>query len=254
MDNGKYRFNLLESNSDNSTPLNLQITSQTQFVQISRTLKDLSEGNHSLHVKTTTNGVHGFYGSIVSTPVYDQSAITYFVIGIPTVTQPSPTPIASPTLIDPQIVIISALCQSDAASFNFTAKEPCSWIGYSLDGRDTLNITGNVTTTRWLGLYNHYVCISDLTAGKHNVTFYAKDDSGNLEQSNALSFTINEQTPIQTPTPTQTIEPTLEPTQTATPTNDDNQTSDLTPILPLSGIAVIAVAVGAFSYFKRRKG
>ena len=55
------------------------------------------------------------------------------------------------------------------------------------------------------------------------------------------------------PSPTPTIEPTLEPAQTATPTNGDNQTVDLTPILALTGIVVVAVGVGALVYFKRRK-
>ncbi len=254
MDNGKYRFNLLESNSDSNTPLNPQITSQTQIMQISTTLKDLSEGNHSLQVKTTTNGVHGYYGSIVSTPIYDQSGITYFVIGIPTITQPTPTPIATPTPMDPKIVIISALCQAGKASFNFTAKQLYSWIGYSLDRKDTVTITGNVTTIGWAGNYNHYCCIFDLTAGKHNVTFYAKADSGNLEQSNPLSFTINEQTP--TPTPATTMETTIEPIQTATstPTGDSSFTLD-TSSAAIGITAVIAlVAAVALVYLKRRKG
>ncbi len=60
------------------------------------------------------------------------------------------------------------------------------------------------------------------------------------------------QSPSPSPSPSQTEQPTLEPTQTATPTTEDNETLDLTPILALTGVVVIAVAVGALVYFKKR--
>ena len=59
-------------------------------------------------------------------------------------------------------------------------------------------------------------------------------------------------TPTPSPSPSPTLEPSLEPTQTATPTNDDKQTLDLTPVLVLSGIVMIAVVVGALVYSRRR--
>ncbi len=258
---GKYKVSLLSGDTVVITPQDLQLTSQgidpaPQFIQISKNLSlgFLPDGNHSLQVKTTTNGKYWKGGPAwteSNEPVYDKSDTLSFFIGKPTYTEPTPAPSTSPTPTNPQITIISALCQAGKASFNFTAKEPCSWIGYSLDGRSTVTITGNVTTTRWLGLYSHYICVSDLTAGKHEVTFYTRDESGDLEQSSALSFTINEQAPKLTPTPTTPIEPTLEPTQTTSSIIDDYQTLDLTPILILSGITVIAVAVGALVYFKR---
>ena len=83
------------------------------------------------------------------------------------------------------------------------------------------------------------------------VSFWA--DNGDLTYISALGgYGNSASTPTLSPSPT--IDPTLEPTQTATPTNDDNQTVDLTPILALSGIVVIAIAVGALVYLKRRKG
>ena len=59
--------------------------------------------------------------------------------------------------------------------------------------------------------------------------------------------------PTLEPSPSPTLEPTLEPAQTATPTNDNNQTLDLTPTLALAGLAVIAIVVLALFYFKRRR-
>ena len=213
-------------------------------------LTELSNGKHTIAVTLiakatfTSNAHFGVY--------WDTKEVSENVTFIIDTTKATPVPSTSPTPTNPQITIISALCQEAKASFNFTAKEPCSWIGYSLDGKETVTISGNVTTT-WLGLYNHYYCISDLTAGKHNVTFYARDDSGNSVQSNALSFTISEQTP--TPTPATTMEPTIEPIQTATstPTGDSSFTLDTSSAAIGVTAAIALVAGGALVYLRKRK-
>jgi hypothetical protein len=59
---------------------------------------------------------------------------------------------------------------------NFTVNEPTSWIGYSLDNKPNVNITGNTTLT---GLSN----------SSHNVIVYATDLAGNTG-SNATYFTV----------------------------------------------------------------
>ena len=63
-------------------------------------------------------------------------------------------------------------------------------------------------------------------------------------------------TPTRSPSPSPTVipSPTLEPTQTPTPTPDDNQPGDFTLPIILAAVVVVAVAVGALVYFKRRKG
>jgi len=160
-----------------------------------------------------------------------------------------------------EVKVVSVNLQAGRASFNFTTRQPASWLGYRLDQNDVVTITDEVLTSRSYGLYNYYYNITGLDAGNHNVTFYAEDQTGLVGESNAFSFNINNPAATATPTSapthnppeTPTIEPTLEPIQTATPTNDNNQTADLTPILALSGIAVVAVIVGALIYFKRRK-
>jgi hypothetical protein len=52
-----------------------------------------------------------------------------------------------------------------------------SWIGYSLDGRVNVTVTGNTTLT-------------DLTNGKHYLTVYANDTLGNSYASQTVYFSI----------------------------------------------------------------
>jgi hypothetical protein len=50
-------------------------------------------------------------------------------------------------------------------------------MGYSLDGQETVTITGNTTLTA-------------LSNGLHNVTVYAKGTLGNMGASGTISFTV----------------------------------------------------------------
>jgi hypothetical protein len=66
---------------------------------------------------------------------------------------------------------------SSEFSLNFTVNKPVDWVGYSLDGKDNVTITGNTTLT---GLSN----------GLHNITVYAKDSFGNIGASGTVIFTV----------------------------------------------------------------
>ncbi len=55
--------------------------------------------------------------------------------------------------------------------------EPVSWIGYSLDGQETVTITGNVT-------------LAVLSEGDHNIIFYATDIVGNNGSTETIYFNI----------------------------------------------------------------
>jgi hypothetical protein len=61
----------------------------------------------------------------------------------------------------------------------FTLGKPASWIGYSLDGQETVTITGNTT-------------IAGLSSGLHNITVYAKDAFENTGASETITFTVAE--------------------------------------------------------------
>jgi hypothetical protein len=75
--------------------------------------------------------------------------------------------------VDASTLNISILSPENATysmpniSVNFTANEPLSWIGYSLDGQTNVTISGNTT-------------LPELAQGSHNLAIYAKDTAGNI--------------------------------------------------------------------------
>jgi len=132
----------------------------------STTLKDLTEGTHSLQVTaycrsyyaTSTSGGHLYYRRYAN-----QSDIIHFTVVYP-----------------PKITILTlqnTTYDTNNIQLNFTVNEPTSKIKYSLDGKENVTIAGNTTLT---GLSN----------GKHNVTIYATDKDGHTGMSESLHFTI----------------------------------------------------------------
>jgi N-acetylneuraminic acid mutarotase len=80
----------------------------------------------------------------------------------------------------PEINIVSPVNQTyngSSVSLVFTVNKPINWAGYSLDGKDNVTITGNIT-------------ISGLTNGVHNITVYAKDEFENMSASETISFSV----------------------------------------------------------------
>jgi len=66
---------------------------------------------------------------------------------------------------------------ADNVSLAFTVNKPTQWVGYSLDGQETVAVTGNTTLT---GLQN----------GLHNITVYAKDTFENMGTSETVYFSV----------------------------------------------------------------
>lgn len=64
----------------------------------------------------------------------------------------------------------------------FSVDKYVNWIGYSLDGKQNVNVTGNTT-------------MSGLSSGPHNVTVYTKDVLGNSAISDAISFNVDDPFP-----------------------------------------------------------
>jgi N-acetylneuraminic acid mutarotase len=125
---------------------NVTVTGDTE-------LSGVSEGAHSIVVY-----VNDTFGNIVaSSPVY-----------------------FSVDTVPPRIVVLSpkngTYGENDIHS-TFTVNEPVSWMGYSLDGRDNVTVTGNAT-------------LAVLADGSHNVTFYAVDLVGNTGASRTVYFEI----------------------------------------------------------------
>jgi N-acetylneuraminic acid mutarotase len=83
--------------------------------------------------------------------------------------------------IPPEIEVVSPLNQTYTKSsvfLVFTVDKVINWTGYSVDGKDNVTFTGNITLT---GLSN----------GLHNITVYAKDTFGNTGASEAVAFTLD---------------------------------------------------------------
>ncbi|MBE3116296.1 hypothetical protein IMZ68_03750, partial [Candidatus Bathyarchaeota archaeon] len=88
--------------------------------------------------------------------------------------------------VPPKALIVSPQNASNftvgaGVSFNFTVNRPVDWLGYSLDGKENITVTGNFT-------------LSVLSTGSHNVTVYAKDSNGNVGASETIAFGVSEKT------------------------------------------------------------
>jgi hypothetical protein len=117
------------------------------------TLTGLSEGTHKLIVY-----INDTFGNIVS------SDTIFFSVD----TKPPIITIISPTNrtyneMDVQSIVM--------------INEPISWLGYSLDGQETITITGNVT-------------LAVLSEGSHYIKFNATDIVGNNGVSETIYFNI----------------------------------------------------------------
>jgi parallel beta-helix repeat protein len=62
-------------------------------------------------------------------------------------------------------------------SLTFALNEPASWMAYSLDGKTSVTIAGNVT-------------LAALSEGSHSIVVYAKDAAGNAGTSEIIYFNV----------------------------------------------------------------
>jgi N-acetylneuraminic acid mutarotase len=88
----------------------------------------------------------------------------------------------------PAVAVVSPENKTYAAnnvSLAFTVSKPALWMGFSLDGKETVAVTGNTT-------------IAELTSGLHNVTVYARDTFENTVASETVTFTIAKPEPFPT--------------------------------------------------------
>jgi len=67
---------------------------------------------------------------------------------------------------------------ASSVSLDFMLNKPAEWMGYSLDGRDNVTITGNTT-------------LDGLSNGPHDVTVYARDELNNTGVSATVTFTVD---------------------------------------------------------------
>ena len=124
--------------------------------------------------------------AVVNDKLYAMGGMPYFNLqGIwcPEIEQY--TPIGYGT-VAPKVAVISPENKTYNAtnvSLVFTVNKPVVWMGYSLDGQETVTITGNTT-------------LSGLANGLHNITVYARDEFENTGASETIIFSV------ETPFPT----------------------------------------------------
>jgi hypothetical protein len=88
--------------------------------------------------------------------------------------------------VPPVVAVISPenkTYTSSNVSLSFIVNKPAAWMGFSVDGQETVTITGNTT-------------IAGLANGLHNVTVYANDALGNIGASRTIPFTIDQPEPF----------------------------------------------------------
>jgi N-acetylneuraminic acid mutarotase len=82
----------------------------------------------------------------------------------------------------PKISVISPENQNynaSSISLTFTVNRPVVWMGYSLDGRENVTITDNMT-------------LSGLSNGLHKITVYVRDEFENTGASEIVSFSVED--------------------------------------------------------------
>ncbi len=75
---------------------------------------------------------------------------------------------------------------SSGVILDLVVNQPSSRIAYNLDNQDNMTLAGNTTHT----------ALTDLPAGKHNITVYAWDVTGNVGASDTVTFNVAEPFPI----------------------------------------------------------
>lgn len=110
-------------------------------------------------------------------------------------------------------------------SLNVTFSEPVSWVRYSLDGKTNVTLNMNNTVS-----FDH--SLTELSEGKHNLTFYACDRFGHIGASDNIEFMVVQETE----------------------TRSDSTGFSAMILLAASPVFVaVIVAAGLLVYFKKRK-
>jgi hypothetical protein len=133
------------------------------YFQYSQDLTGIPDGNHRIAVTVVAGGI---YRTIVwgfNRFMINSSSLVFFSVGV-----------------TPRISVLSVENRTYTTTdipLNFTVNTIDSQITYSLDGQENVSLAGNTTLT---GLAN----------GDHNLTIYAKDETGNSGVSETIHFNV----------------------------------------------------------------
>ena len=117
--------------------------------------------------------------------------------------------------------------------------EPAPWVGYSLDGKNTVTVTDTAILTRSFGRDNYCIILSGLSAGSHSVIVYAEDAAGNTGESEAIHFTIGQEAQPKTE-------------QSPPETQPSNPEPFPTTLVIASIASVAVVSIGLLVYFRKK--
>jgi hypothetical protein len=159
-------------------------------LSFSLNLTDLTEGTHNLTVVAKEAIISFGYGT---SSLSSSSSVTFTVDTVPSL-----------SVLAPQ----NQIYNSTDIPLNFTVDQPVTKISYSLDGKKNMTITGNTT-------------LNSVPNGRHNLTIYATDETGNVGVSEMFTFTVE-----------------------AFPT---------TLVATAAIISVAVIGIGLLFYFKKRK-
>ena len=145
---------------------NYTYTSPQQFI-FSQNF-NLSEGNHSLVVHSTTAFLPG---SMTVYYLHSSSTVSFMV------------DTTSPSISN--ISIENKTYTTTEIPLDFNVNETTSWLGYSIDIQANTTVTGNSTLT-------------GLMDGSHSLVVYANDTAGNMGVSDIINFTVDTTPPTIT--------------------------------------------------------
>ena len=126
-------------------------------------LFNLSEGWHTVTVYCNTYELSQSYTA--------EDKIGFFVDAIPIIAFLS---FENKSFVSPDVPL------------NFTVDQPTVQITYSLDGLENVTINENIT-------------LSELPNGEHNVTVYARDETGKMGASETVFFSVKVPEPVSEP-------------------------------------------------------
>ena len=136
---------------------------ENNYENLSLTLTNVPDGNHTVYVIAEGVGE-------------DYYIFNWYIFHVTGIASTQFTVKTTPPKISLLPFEDKAYLTSEV-TLNFIMDESTSQLLYALDGKDNVTINGNTTLT---GLPNGY----------HNITIYAKDESGNVGASETLFFSI----------------------------------------------------------------
>ncbi len=166
------------------------------------TISGLKRGIHKIEIQVKTNSA--------DESAYGKSASAEFVVN-----DYAP----STSVLSPR----NTTYNSSDVSLIFSVNQLAFRVMYSLDNQANVTVAGNTTLTR-------------LADGAHCLAVYAEDESGNVGESDAVSFTVDVQpTPTISPSPTPTFAPSASPSPSSSPSpNPSTPPSLSTSVSPTS--------------------